>query len=100
MFGGNGMMKKLQEMQQKVAETKARLDTITVEGKASNGKVSVIMTGNRKVNSISINEKLAGFDKEELEDLLIIATNDALEKAESVNESEMKAASAGMLPGM
>ncbi|MDB4088528.1 YbaB/EbfC family nucleoid-associated protein [Flavobacteriales bacterium] len=100
MFGGNNMMKKLQEMQQKVEETKARLDTITVEGKASNGKVSVIMTGNRKVNSISINEEIASLDKEELEDLLIIATNDALVKAESVNESEMKAASAGMLPGM
>ena len=94
------MMKKLQEMQQKVEETKARLDTITVEGKASNGKVTVIMTGNRKVNSISINEELANLDKEELEDLLIIATNDALVKAESVNESEMKVASAGMLPGM
>ena len=100
MFGGNGMMKKLQEMQQKVEETKARLDTITVEGKAGSGKVTVIMTGNRKVKSISINEKLAGFDKEELEDLLIIATNDALEKAESVNESEMRSASAGMIPGM
>lgn len=100
MFGGNGMMKKLQEMQQKVEETKVRLDTITLEGTASNGKVTVIMTGNRKVNSISINEKLGGFDREELEDLLIIATNNALEKAESVNELEMKAASAGMIPGM
>ena len=100
MFGGNGMMKKLQEMQQKVEETRARLDTITVEGKASNGKVTVIMTGNRNVKSITINEKSAGFDKEELEDLVLIAVNDALEKAESVNESEMKAASAGILPGM
>ena len=100
MFGGNGMMKKLQEMQQKVEETKARLDTITVEGKASNGKVTVDMTGNRKVNAISINEELTSLDKEELEDLILIATNDALEKAERVNESEMKAASAGMLPGM
>jgi len=100
MFGGNGMMKKLQEMQQKVEETKARLDTITVEGKASNGKVTVTMTGNRKVNAISINEELTNLDKEELEDLLVIATNDALQKAERVNESEMKAASAGMLPGM
>ena len=42
----------------------------------------------------------SGRSNEELEDLLIIATNDALEKAESVNESEMKAASAGMIPGM
>ena len=87
MFGGNGMMKKLQEMQQKVEETKARLDTITVEGKASNGKVAVTMTGNRKVNAIVINEELTNLDKEELEDLLVIATNDALEKAEKVNEA-------------
>ena len=100
MFGGNGMMKKLQEMQQKVEETKARLDTITVEGKASNGKVTVIMTGNRKVNSVSINEELTNLDKEELEDLMIIATNDALAKAESVNETVMRSASAGMIPGM
>ncbi len=100
MFGGNGMMKKLQEMQQKVEETKARLDTITVEGKASNGKVAVTMTGNRKVNAIVINEELTNLDKEELEDLLVIATNDALEKAEKVNESEMRVASAGMILGI
>jgi len=100
MFGGNGMMKKLQEMQQKVEETKVRLDTITVEGKASNGKVAVTMTGNRKVNAIVINEELTNLDKEELEDLLVIATNDALEKAERVNESEMRVASAGMIPGI
>jgi len=100
MFGGNGMMKKLQEMQQKVEETKVRLDTITVEGKASNGKVAVTMTGNRKVNAIVINEELTNLEKEELEDLLVIATNDALEKAERVNESEMRVASAGMIPGI
>ena len=100
MFGGNGMIKKLQEMQQKVEETKVRLETITVEGKASNGKVAVTMTGNRKVNAIVINEELTNLDKEELEDLLVIATNDALEKAERVNESEMRVASAGMIPGI
>lgn len=100
MFGGNNMMKKLQEMQQKVEETKARLDTIIVEGKSNNGKVSVLMTGNRTMKSISINEELSELDKEELEDLIAIATNDALAKAEQVNESEMRAASAGMIPGM
>ena len=100
MFGGNGMMKKLQEMQQKVEETKSRLNTITVEGKSSNGKISLIMTGNRKVNSISINEELVNLNKEELEDLIIIAINDALEKAEKINEAEMRSASAGMIPGV
>lgn len=93
------MMKKLQEMQQKVEETKARLDTILVDGEAA-GKVKVTLTGNRGVKSVSIAPELSELDKEELEDLLIIALNQALEKAEKVNESEMKAASAGLIPGM
>jgi DNA-binding YbaB/EbfC family protein len=99
MFGGN-MMKKLQEMQQKVAETKARLNTITVTGESGNGKVNIVVNGNRVVKSVTINDDLNAFDKEELEDLLILAMNKALESAEQVNETEMKAASAGMLPGM
>lgn len=99
MFGGN-MMKKLQEMQQKVEETKARLNTITVTGEAGNGKISVTASGNREIKSVTINEELSNMDKEELEDLLIIALNKALENAEQVNESEMRAASAGMIPGM
>lgn len=94
------MMQKLQEMQQKVEETKARLNTITDTGEAGNGKISIVATGNREIKSITINEELTNLDKEELEDLLIIAMNKALENAESVNESEMKAASAGMIPGM
>lgn len=98
MFGGN-MMQKLQEMQQKVAETKARLDTILVDGDA-NGKVKVTLTGNRAVKAINVEGDLANYDKEELEDLLILAFNKALENADKVNESEMAAASAGMLPGM
>lgn len=94
------MMKKLQEMQQKVEETKARLNTITVTGEAGNGKISVTASGNREIKSVTINEELSNMDKEELEDLLIIALNKALENAEQVNESEMRAASAGMIPGM
>lgn len=94
------MMQKLQEMQKKVEATKVRLNTITVTGEAGNGKVNVVATGNREIKSITINEKLTNLDKEELEDLLIIAMNKALENAEAVNDSEMKAASAGMIPGM
>lgn len=99
MFGGN-MMKKLQDMQQKVEETKARLDTILVDGESAGGKVKVVVTGNRKVKEVKVNGELENYDNEELEDLLIMALNIALEKAEQVNENEMKAASAGLIPGM
>lgn len=94
------MMQKLQEMQQKVEETKARLNTITVDGEAGAGKVKVTVTGNRQVKAVNITGELANYEAEELEDLLIMAFNNALEKAEQVNESEMRAAAGGMLPGM
>ena len=39
-------------------------------------------------------------DKEMLEDYTLLATNDALNKAEKVNETEMKSAATSMMPGM
>lgn len=97
MFGD--MMSKLQDMKRKVEETKAKLDTLTVNGEADNGKVKVTVNGNRKVKSISIQEQLTTIDKEELEDLLIVALNRALEQAEKINEAEMAGAAKGILPG-
>ncbi len=99
MFGGmKDMMAKLQEAQVKVEEAKARLDGITVQGQSSSGKVKVTMTGNRKVTDVEIDASLS--DSEEIADLVVIATNDALAKAESVNEAEMGAAAKASMPGM
>ena len=98
MFGN--MMGKLQEMQQKAEEIKKRLDTIYVKGESGNGEIQVQVTGNREVKSIQIEKDLSSIDKEELEDLLIIAMNKALENANQVNESEMKGAASGILPNL
>lgn len=97
MFGD--MMNKLQEMKRKVDETKTKLDSLTVNGEAGNGKIKVVVNGNRKVKAITIQEPLATIDKEELEDLLIVALNRALEQAEKINEAEMAGAAKGILPG-
>ncbi|MFB1021511.1 MAG: DNA-binding YbaB/EbfC family protein [Vicingaceae bacterium] len=101
MFGKMGdMMGKMQEMKQKSEEVKNRLDTISVSGDAENGKVTVISTGNRKITSVQINpELMVNGNKEQLENLIILAVNKALEKAEKVNETEMAGVAKGMLPG-
>lgn len=98
MFGN--MMGKLQEMKQRMDEIKARLDTITVDGTSPDGKVKVSVTGNRKLKSIHIHDDSLLADKEQLEDYLIIAMNQALEKAENAHETEMKSAASGMMPGL
>lgn len=95
------MMGKLQEMKQKTDEVKMRLANIQVEGTAENGKVRVVSDGNRKIVEIRISDELlqAG-DKEEIEELSLLAVNRALEKAEKVSESEMQDIAKGFLPGM
>lgn len=91
------MMEKLQKMQQETDEIKKRLDSIIVVGKAENGKIKVEVTGNRKVKSISIDESLVN-NKEELEELTLIAVNRAIEQADHVNETEMRSAAMSMMP--
>ena len=102
MFGDlSDMMGKLKEAQQKIAATKARLNTTFIYGDAGNGKVKVRVTANNRIKHISISEELT--DHEEIEDYLIIALNTALEKASVINEAELaEAAKNGMpnIPGM
>ena len=97
---GKGLMEKLQAMQGRMEEIKNRLETIVVRGEAENGKIIVQINGNRKVKDIQLDPELLTGDKEELEELLAVAVNRAIEQADNVNNSEMQSAAMGMMPGM
>jgi DNA-binding YbaB/EbfC family protein len=103
MFGDMmGMMGKLKETQQKVEETKKRLDHVLVDEQSNDGLLKVTLTANRTVKNVSISDDLMA-DKEMLEDYLINVFNKAIEKATNVNETELAAlAKEGMpnIPGM
>lgn len=94
------MMKKLQQAQEEMKKIKARLDTISVEGSSPEGKIKVSITGNRKIKGITFADDSILTDKEQLEDYLVLAVNDAIEKADKINETEMKSAAGAMMPGM
>jgi len=100
MFGDlSGMMQKLTDAKQKVEETKQRLNTVYVDGMSNNGAVRVRVTANKQVKSIEIVDALLQ-DKEALEDYLILALNDALEKATKISEAELAAAAKDGLPNI
>lgn len=103
MFGDMmGMMGKLKETQRKVEETKKRLDTVLIDEKSSDNKLKITLTANRKIKSIAIDDALLN-NREQLEDYLILTLNKAIEKATSVNETELAAvAKEGMpnIPGL
>lgn len=103
MFGDlMGMMGKLKETQQKVEETKKRLDSVLIDEESSDGLLKITLTANREIRSLEIDDSLLE-DKEQLEDYLIINLNKAIKKATDINEAELAAvAKDGMpdIPGM
>lgn len=95
------MFGKLAEAQKKAEEIKNRLSTITVEGQAAGGAVKVSVDGNKKVKDIFIADALLSPDsKEELQDLLLVAIENAMEQAERVSAGEMQQLMGSMLPGL
>lgn len=97
-----GMMGKLKETQQKIEDTKKRLDTVLIDEQSNDNLLKVTVTANRKIKSISIDDALLE-DKEQLEDYLILVLNKAIEKASNVNEAELDAVAKmdmPMIPGM
>ncbi|MCL6266109.1 YbaB/EbfC family nucleoid-associated protein [Flagellimonas myxillae] len=103
MFGDiMGMMGKLKEAQEKVKQTKERLNTVLIDEQSADGLVKVTITANREIKSIEIDDSLLQ-DKEQLEDYLVLTLNKAIEKATQINETELAAvAKEGMpnIPGM
>jgi DNA-binding protein YbaB len=95
------MFDKLFEVQAKAGEVKQRLDNITVTGTAEGGKISVNATGNKIIQSINIDaDFFKEADKEEIEELLVIAINKAMEQADNVSQSEMAAVTKDMFGGL
>ena len=97
-----GMMGKLRETQQKLEETKKRLDTVLIDEQSSDGLLKVTITANQNIKSISVDDVLLE-DKEQLEDYLVLVMNKAIQRASAVNQTELDAVSKmdlPMIPGM
>ncbi|AUC15335.1 nucleoid-associated protein, YbaB/EbfC family [Tenacibaculum sp. SZ-18] len=103
MFGDlSGMMDKLKQAQQKVEETKQRLNSVLIDEASADGNIKITVTANREIKAISVDNSLLN-DSEELEDYLILTLNKALKRAGEINDQEMAvAAKSGMpnIPGM
>ena len=100
MFGDMmGMMGKLKETQQKVEDTKKRLNTVLVDEKSADNLLKVTLTANREIKNITIDDQLLE-DKEQLEDYLILTLNKAIAKATQINESELAAVAKDGMPNI
>lgn len=94
MKGGMGnMMKQAQMMQANMQKAQEELANIEVEGSASNGLVKVTMTCRNKIRRVNIDDSVMD-DKETLEDMLVVALQDAEKKVEETTNARMS----GIMP--
>lgn len=96
------MLGNLKEQFQEVQnEIKKKLEQQEISGEAGDGKVKVVVNGNRKLLSIDLDDEYYSRAKKgELQTFITEALNDALDKAEEVAEEEMKNSVKGILPGI
>jgi len=92
-----GLMKQAAQLQTKMQELQAELDTIEVEGTSGGGMVTVKLSAKGELKGARIDDSLLKpGEKEMLEDLLIAAHSDARRKAETLVQERMKALTGGL----
>lgn len=106
--GGGGALdpRRAQGMQAKLMESLAKaqsdLASSEVEATAGGGAITVVMTGDQRVRSITLAPEVVDpADVEMLQDLLVVAVNDALEKVQGLQQELMGSLTGGLkIPGL
>lgn len=92
------MMKQAQQLQNKVLNEKKAIDSKVFTGKSS--LVTITMTGDKKVTGVDINmDSIESDDKEMLEDMIMLAVNDAITQIDKETEEKLGKYTQG-LPGL
>jgi len=98
--GMNNLMKQVANMQKKMEEVQNQLASLTVEGTAGGGMVTVIATGKQEITSIKIDPEILHDDLEMVEDMIVAAVNQALTKASELSQEKMGDVTGGMMPNL
>lgn len=89
------MMQKAQRMQENMQKVQEELAQMEVTGQAGGGAVKITLTGKMEARKVNIDPAVLA-DAEMLEDLMVVAINDAVGKANEESSRRMAAVTAGM----
>ena len=95
-------LKQAQQLQQRMVKAQEELEEMTVEVSSGGGAVKVIVSGKLKLLSMDISpDAVDPRDVDMLQDLVLAAVNEGLDKAQEMASEKMSALTGGMkLPGM
>lgn len=100
-MGGMGnmgnIMSQMQKLQDEMAKAQDALANEEVTASAGGGMVTVVASGKKVIKSIAIKpEAVSPDDMEMLQDLVLAAVNEAMEKAQALEEERMGSLTGGM----
>ena len=98
--GFQSMIKKAQKLQEKMQEAQEELVNIEAEGQAGGGLVTVTSNGKKEIKSVKIDNEILEEDIEMVEDLILVAVNQALTNVQEMADEKMKSVTGGMMGGM
>lgn len=96
------MIRQAQQLQQKMAKIQEELETAIVEGSSGGGMVKAVVTGKQTIASITIDPQAVDPDDVELlEEMVMAAVNEGLQKAQDLASQKMSAITGGLnIPGL
>ena len=89
------MLRQVQQMQDRMAKVQSELESETVEASAGGGAVRVVATGTQKLVSVTI-DPAAASEVEMVQDMVVAAVNEAMEKSKQLAASKMQAVASGL----
>jgi len=100
--GQMDMVRQVQKLQEEVLKAQEALGEETITVTAGGGAITVVMTGQQRIQSISIAPEVVDTDDEDmLEDLVTAAVNEALQRSQDLAGERMSALTGGLrIPGL
>jgi len=97
-----GVFRQAQELQAKLAKAQQELGDMTTEVSSGGGAIKIVIDGQQKVHSVSISpEVINAEDAEFLEDMVMAAVNEALQKSQELASEHLSSLTGGLkIPGL
>jgi len=98
---GGGMLGQIQKLQQDMLKAQEQLAAETLEVTAGGGAITIVVTGQQRVKSIKLQPEVVDpADLDMLQDLLVAAVNEAIERSQAYAAEKLQGLTGGLgIPG-
>jgi len=99
---GGGMLGQIQKLQADMVKAQEALADETLEVTAGGGAITIVVTGQQRVRSIKLSPEVVDpNDLEMLQDLLVAAVNEAIERSQAYAAQKLQGLTGGLgIPGL